>query len=771
MTKMKGGLNMKLNFKRIVPVLTGAILLGSTVGFATSVAGATVSYPSSFSDSVVVIGSASADAAAANTIAADLGKLTVSTTTASVSEGWLVKKSGEELNYGEDVYDIDSSIEASDLAVLADGVYKETKGNTDNDVDFEQYLDFFNGGNSIVFERNQEADDELTSTYLKMPKTTASFEYRMKFTDSPTYDNASSTTLKEDFELSKLNILGDDWTFTDASGTSNHPTKITLMGGASSATMMSGETKDFVVDGKTYSVAVTVYSGKAQFTINGESLSVDEGATDELADETVIGVTEISTSSKESVADQVTFYMGARKLVLENGQEVELNGADVDGSLVTITVDTANKELDEIKVKYTPDDDTYVAVGQSFEDPVFGKFKFVLSGLDQKTEELKATTTADDGKLVLENSAGDSLELSVVDNDTAVFWGDDLIDSDITSMKSAGIATAKGNMVVNDGDWCLAATDLSGCEGVMFLAVTSGGEARVIEINDVDIGAEEMDFKDLTTNKEISNVEYANGSANLDLGFMIVNLTTGNASGDNAGTKKRLEFTNINSYADVAQGFETALGGKVMLGAVTTDARVHLYQDTDHLQIGNFTFGVASDGDMELDDLSSTMYAIEKDSDQKKGLDLRNWGAIFDWDSEDKNDLTITYPEEKVIANVYVAPTSAIVSGAGVVPVVKDTELGTSKTSKDLVVVGGPAINKIAAELMGLTFPTYGADAGFKMDEAMITLYEGKLTPGKVALLVAGYEAKDTAAAAKALVAEKKFGTLKTATASAYEYA
>ena len=123
------------------------------------------------------------------------------------------------------------------------------------------------------------------------------------------------------------------------------------------------------------------------------------------------------------------------------------------------------------------------------------------------------------------------------------------------------------------------------------------------------------------------------------------------------------------------------------------------------------------------------------------------------------------------MANVYVSPVSAIVSGAGMVPVVKDSELGSYKTSKNLVVVGGPAINSVAAELMGLTFPAYGAASGWTADQAVLTLYEGKLTPGKVALLVAGYEAKDTAAAAKALIAEKKFGTLKTTTAEAYSYA
>ncbi len=761
---------MKFNFKKIVPILTGAILLGSTVGLATSVAGADASYPSSFSDAVVVIGSASADSAAANDIAADLGKLSTSTS-ASVSDGWLVKKSGAELNYGEDIEDIDSKIDSSDLSILEDGVYKETKGNTDNDVDYEQYLEFTNGGNSIVFERDSESDDEATATYLKMPKTAAAFTYDLKFTDSPSYDNTSSTTLKEDFELSKIKILGDEWTITDASGSGNHPYKLTLMGGASSATLASGESKDIVLDGKTYSVSATVYSDSVQFTINGESLSVDEGSTDELADGTIVGVTEILTSSKESVSDQATFYIGARKLVLENGQEVELNGDDIDGSSVTITIDTANKELDEIEVSYTPDDPIFVGIGESFEDPIFGKFKFVLSGLEKTTEEFKATTSSDDGKLTIMNSAGKELEIPIVDNDTDVFYGDDLIESaDVSSVVQAG-ASGLGNLLVADNDYAIAASDLTGLEGMKFLAVAAGGEARIIEIKDIDLSDQEIDFYDETSGKDINNVDYSNGSNSaLDIGFMTVSMSVLNSTGGSDGTMLMLNFTDINKYDDNPSGaFESELGAKVLLGQ---DGLVSLYDDDD-AELGNFSFDVESDGDMIIDSLTPSMYDEVKDSDQKLGLDTDNWGAIFSWDSEDKDDLTIEYPEEEVVANAYVAPTSAVVSGAGNVPVVKDSDLGDYKTTKDLVVVGGPAINSIAAELMGLSFPTYGDEAGFVADQAMIKLYEGKLATGKLALLVAGYEAKDTAAAAKALIADKDDAigkTLTTTTASTYSY-
>ena len=766
---------MKFSFKKIVPILTGAIMLGSTVGFAAGVAGA-ATYPSSFADAVVVIGAASADSAAANDIAADLGKLTVTEAT-TVSEGWLAQKAGEDLNYGDDIYDIDTKIDEGDLPdLLADGIYKETKGTNDNDVDYEQYISFTNSGNQIKFEANKEVDDEPTDTFLKMPKGTAAYEYDLKFVDSPKYDNSTSALLKSDFELSKINILGSEWTFTDASGTGNHPTKLTLMGGATASTLKSGGSVDLVMDGKTYSISVTVYTDEAQFVVNGESLTIDEGDTDELSDGTQIGVTEISTSTKEAVADMVEFYLGARKLILENTKEVNLNGEDVDGSYVTITVDTANTELDEIKVKFTPEDDTYVAVGEEWTEPVFDKFKFVLASLTQDTEEITVTTSASDGELEVEDTGGNAIEIPFITDETNVWPGDDEIDTNyIASVIQAG-AAGGGNLLVADNDVCVSAVaNLTGCEdGLMFLAVTSGGEARIIEVKDIDMTDEEIDFKDLTTDKDISGVDFNStvGASNaaIDLGFMTIDFTVLNSTGGTDGAPMMLNFTDINQYDnEVDQAFETSLGGALKVELAGVASKVLLYQENNS-EIANFNITVDSDGDMIIDNLSPTMTDVEKDSDIQAGLDGTNWGAIFTWDSEDKDDLTIDYPEEKTIANVYVSPVEAIVAGGGVVPVVKDTEIGTLKTTKDLVVVGGPAINRIAAELLELSFPTYGADAGWSADEAYIRLFEGELTPDKVALLVAGYESKDTLAAAKALIAEKKFGTLKTTTASTYSY-
>jgi hypothetical protein len=96
-----------------------------------------------------------------------------------------------------------------------------------------------------------------------------------------------------------------------------------------------------------------------------------------------------------------------------------------------------------------------------------------------------------------------------------------------------------------------------------------------------------------------------------------------------------------------------------------------------------------------------------------------------------------------------------------------DSEVTSAEKAKNLVVVGDAAVNTVAADVMNLTFPTYGSSGLFpyKSGEALIKIYEGKFTSGKVVLLVAGWDAKDTRTAASVLQQYKTLLKGSTATA------
>jgi S-layer protein (TIGR01564 family) len=112
-------------------------------------------------------------------------------------------------------------------------------------------------------------------------------------------------------------------------------------------------------------------------------------------------------------------------------------------------------------------------------------------------------------------------------------------------------------------------------------------------------------------------------------------------------------------------------------------------------------------------------------------------------------------------------PSTTVTSAAGgtvkqVVPVTNavaklDTEVSLP-VGKSLVLVGGPAVNRLTAQAMGLDFPTYGASGllPFAEGEGYVELVDGVLESGEYAVVVAGWSASDTRNAASVL---QQFGS------------
>jgi len=78
---------------------------------------------------------------------------------------------------------------------------------------------------------------------------------------------------------------------------------------------------------------------------------------------------------------------------------------------------------------------------------------------------------------------------------------------------------------------------------------------------------------------------------------------------------------------------------------------------------------------------------------------------------------------------------------------VLDTQV-TTPADNNLILVGGPAVNKLSAQFLGVTYPAYGEASGLKQGEAILSL---KTNGDKVALIVAGWEGTDTQRAALVL--------------------
>lgn len=163
---------------------------------------------------------------------------------------------------------------------------------------------------------------------------------------------------------------------------------------------------------------------------------------------------------------------------------------------------------------------------------------------------------------------------------------------------------------------------------------------------------------------------------------------------------------------------------------------------------------------------ASTWEDVTLASDSDKAKEVDYYGAIVTTDSSDSNQKTvaISYPDEPVYAQLYVGEIESSVApgtvGGGNVEVlgsvtVMDNQVDSVK-DKNLIVVGGSCINTLAATLLDgkLCGADFQAKTGVGADQFLIEVFDSPYADGQVAMLVAGYEAADTATAVKYLTTE-----------------
>ena len=141
-------------------------------------------------------------------------------------------------------------------------------------------------------------------------------------------------------------------------------------------------------------------------------------------------------------------------------------------------------------------------------------------------------------------------------------------------------------------------------------------------------------------------------------------------------------------------------------------------------------------------------------------------------DSASTSGVTLEIPKSQMYYDLVLGRESGSTTGTTykeVVPiktdVVKlDTEVtDADKSNYDMVVVGGPAVNRLAAELMGKTYPAYGADSGIPENAALVKVFQDAFATGKAAVLIAGWSASDTDLACNAIQQDKLVGQTATA--------
>jgi len=159
---------------------------------------------------------------------------------------------------------------------------------------------------------------------------------------------------------------------------------------------------------------------------------------------------------------------------------------------------------------------------------------------------------------------------------------------------------------------------------------------------------------------------------------------------------------------------------------------------------------------------TKTATATISGTTQSKYVD--QFGSYVLYDSTSPGTFSLSYPSSQAQATVGVGKSPAASGGgvggtittstvlpvtADIVKMDTDSDIATVKTANDLIIVGGPCVNQLAAQVLGLTYPACGATSGIPTNAALVQLFADKFATGKTALLVAGWEATDTKLAAQ----------------------
>ncbi len=174
----------------------------------------------------------------------------------------------------------------------------------------------------------------------------------------------------------------------------------------------------------------------------------------------------------------------------------------------------------------------------------------------------------------------------------------------------------------------------------------------------------------------------------------------------------------------------------------------------------------------DLDDMGPAwaFHTLASNSYKAQALDI--YGTWLERDTSSGTDYSvkIKYPDEQMYADIFIAElaasSAATTTSAGITKLgdvfLTDTEAESSKPSTNLIVVGGSAVNQVSAKLLGLSYPTKGGSQEWQdatgvtgEGQALIKLFASPYSADKKAMLVAGWEADDTIAAAKQVINKK----------------
>ncbi len=784
---------LKKVVKKIGAISTGLAFMGTTLTGALA-QGDLADYPAPFVvggkyvDTAIISSDSQADSASATAILNAFAGLittsgsTSSTTTVTVAGAYKIEKSGNELNFDDDAYDVDSKLDDNDLPViLVDGTFEDNEGTNTGETDYEQFLLFSDNKSStdksvgLIYDRNLEnrADGKPVTDYLFLSKTSSFSAYTYEWKLNTKVDLADAA----DLENNVIEILGKRYTIVDATVTSGNVTKMTLLAGETTDTIATGET----VSGATL-ISVDSNGNKCTIEFGGSQKVIDQGQTVTFSDGTIIGVSDVIPSNKQADPDHCEVNIGADKVELKNANKVKVNGVEIDGTKTTFQTGGLKK----FNVTYSPKDRIYMAKGDSYTDPIFSAFKFLYEGVTEDTEDIVIDSIGDEVTLSTTNKDGDVIDITYCYTNSSK--GDLRLGSDVDEQ----LIVKEGQGLLSAQSTTGSATSIEDLEGTKFL-YSFNEIAHIIEISNIESGTNNRtDFVVLDTGTTYSdkdwtadtNQEFTFLANTFKLNFSIARQSiVFNDINDKGATifteyGANITFESLNDTVIANTGLpyidQTNECG-LTIQEIDTGKETDIPLSTVYV---NFTYDT-TDSEIEIDTITATKdgrqawkYAhglatmLTRDDDSNNNKVARTpYGTLIHHYNKNDGDVTISYPDEASYGNIFVAPltSTAVVTGGGTASsalVALASEV-SDVTAYNAIVVGGPCANSAAADVLGVTYAGDTCAEGFTEGEAVIEL---KTNGNNVAMVVAGYTQDDTLKAGRVL---ESFGAYDLSGASA----
>jgi hypothetical protein len=756
---------MKFNFKKVASVLATTAMLGSTIAFAT----AALSLPAS--DYAVVYGADTDNVAALDMAAA----LTSSATTVISGDNVKLEKSTNKFNLGDNMSTFYSTLDDEELStVLAQGVYEN---DANNEYDYTQEI-ALGSGLTLTHFLDSDFNDNKPIIGFDLNSGQHVLNYTLEFTP----DEAEGGTGFVDLETTDLTMLGRSYYIVDAAGTSNG-VELTLLDNANTAIIKYDNSDSTIAVGdKSYSISVE-YMNENDVILNVDGVKTNklaEGDVFKVATDTYVAVKNILYDQKESGVSKVEISIGTGKITLKNGLEVEMNNEAIsditknNDAVVNAYITNTTTDISKIVLEWNLGDDTFVAPGSDLVLPGFETIKIATTGFNMPKEEMTSLTP--DGDDVFDVKT----EMTDGDITLPIFYLNDTL----TGIKNLG-EKATHKLVTNSSDD--PTFNLNETENSFFVVSIVDGdnaESYAFEIDTItdDNGNNATTLKNLAGGSDISFTKVGDDANKGDIDFTllaasdedktaVVKATTGTAgtlSGSKVITKEglRLNLPVINNVA-------AAVDGDINLTKQPTSWVMNI---TEEDKDGNIekgksalaTISVDADDGLEVGTLSGvTTYETEDGSKQYVGYIVSDLATKFLWDkpSSGLNELEITYAGEESTADVFVSEAGASTTTSSTATPVMASAMTAADKAKNLIVIGGSCINTVAAKLItGLETPLCGAafsaKTGVGAGQYMIKSYDSPYATGKIAVLVAGYEAAQTADAVKVVKAKSALADL-----------